>query len=152
MSKPIERVEIITGIHRRRRYTAEEKVRLVEQTMQPGMTVSAVARLQGVSPSLPLLNRPEYLQGCAAVVAGGEHLRRGADRAHAAQGRLLQRPARHLDLDSEMALKRTNAKFQQRFSHIEDRLAEQGIPFNQASLEQMEALWVEAKQRQKAGT
>jgi transposase len=43
MSKPIERVEIITGIHRRRRYTAEEKVRLVEQTMQPGMTVSAVA-------------------------------------------------------------------------------------------------------------
>ena len=52
MSKPIERVEIISGIHRRRRYTAEEKVRLVEQTMQPGMTVSAVARLHGVSPSL----------------------------------------------------------------------------------------------------
>jgi transposase-like protein len=41
MSKPVERVEIITGIHRRRRYTAEEKVRLVEHTMQPGMTVSA---------------------------------------------------------------------------------------------------------------
>jgi hypothetical protein len=33
MSKPVERVEIISGIHRRRRYTAEEKVRLVEQTM-----------------------------------------------------------------------------------------------------------------------
>lgn len=57
--------------------------------------------------------------------------------------------ARHLDLDSEMALKRTNAKFQQRFAHIEDRLAEQGLPFSQASLEQMEALWVEAKQHQK---
>jgi transposase len=52
MSKPIERVEIITGIQRRRRYTAEEKVRLVEQTIQPGMTVSALARLHGVSPSL----------------------------------------------------------------------------------------------------
>jgi transposase len=52
MSKPVERVEVITGIHRRRRYTAEEKVRLVEQTMQPGMTVSAVARLYGVAPSL----------------------------------------------------------------------------------------------------
>jgi transposase len=52
MSKPIERVEIITGRERRRRYTAEEKVRLVEETMQPGMTVSAVARLHGVSPSL----------------------------------------------------------------------------------------------------
>jgi ATP diphosphatase len=53
--------------------------------------------------------------------------------------------ARHLDLDSEMALKRTNAKFQQRFAHIEDRLAAQGMAFHQASLEQMEALWVEAK-------
>jgi len=52
MSKLIERVEIITGRERRRRYTAEEKVRLVEETMQPGMTVSAVARLRGVSPSL----------------------------------------------------------------------------------------------------
>jgi transposase len=52
MSKPIDRVELITGIQRRRRYTAEEKVRLVEQTMQPGMMVSAVARLHGVAPSL----------------------------------------------------------------------------------------------------
>lgn len=52
MSKPVERVEIITGRERRRRYTAAEKVRLVEETAQPGMTVSAVARLHGVSPSL----------------------------------------------------------------------------------------------------
>jgi len=52
MSKPIERVEIVTGRERRRRYSAEEKVRLVEESMQPGMTVSAVARLHGVSPSL----------------------------------------------------------------------------------------------------
>jgi transposase len=52
MSKPVERVEIISGIQRRRRYTAEEKVRLVEQTMQPGITVSAVARLCNVIPSL----------------------------------------------------------------------------------------------------
>ena len=45
-------VEIITGRERRRRYSAEHKLGLVEETMQPGMTVSAVARLQGVSPSL----------------------------------------------------------------------------------------------------
>jgi transposase len=50
MSKPVERVEIISGIHRRRRHTAEEKVRLVEQTMQPGMMVSAVARRYGIQP------------------------------------------------------------------------------------------------------
>jgi transposase len=45
MSEPLERVEVITGRERRRRYTAEEKVRLVEETTRPGMTVSAVARL-----------------------------------------------------------------------------------------------------------
>ncbi len=52
MSKPVERVEVITGRERRRRYTAEEKVRLVEETARPGMTVSAVGRLHGVSLSL----------------------------------------------------------------------------------------------------
>ena len=52
MSNPVERVEIITGRERRRRYSAAEKIRLVEETAQPGMTVSAVARLHGVSPSL----------------------------------------------------------------------------------------------------
>lgn len=52
MSNPVDRIEIISGTHRRRRYTAQEKVRLVEETLQPGMTVSAVARLHGVSPSL----------------------------------------------------------------------------------------------------
>ena len=46
------RVEIITGRERRRRYSAEQKFALVDATMQPGMTVSAVARLHGVSPSL----------------------------------------------------------------------------------------------------
>jgi transposase len=52
MSNPVDRIEIISGTHRRRHYTAQEKVRLVEETLQPGMTVSAVARLHGVSPSL----------------------------------------------------------------------------------------------------
>ncbi|WP_207541195.1 transposase [Sabulicella rubraurantiaca] len=51
MSKPIERVEIITRRERRRRYSAEEEVRLVEETTRPGMTVSAVARLHGAPPS-----------------------------------------------------------------------------------------------------
>lgn len=52
MSQPVERVEIITGRERRGRYTAAEKVRPAEETAGPGMTVSAVARLHGVSPSL----------------------------------------------------------------------------------------------------
>lgn len=56
--------------------------------------------------------------------------------------------ARHLDLDSEMALKKANAKFERRFAHIEDRLGEQGIPFSSASLDEMEALWTEAKRQE----
>jgi len=52
MPNDAKRVEIITGRERRRRYTANEKFALVGATMQPGMTVSAVARLHGVSPSL----------------------------------------------------------------------------------------------------
>ena len=72
MSKPIERVEIISGIHRRRRYTAEEKVRLVEQTMQPGMTVSAVARLHGVSPSLLFQWRRRMAEGGLEAVRADE--------------------------------------------------------------------------------
>lgn len=55
--------------------------------------------------------------------------------------------ARHLDLDSEMALKKANAKFERRFGHIEDALAARGLQFADASLAEMEALWSEAKQK-----
>ncbi len=72
MSKPIERVEVITGRERRRRYTAEEKVRLVEETARPGMTVSAVARLHGVSPSLLLGWRRRMAEGGLEAVRADE--------------------------------------------------------------------------------
>ena len=55
--------------------------------------------------------------------------------------------ARHLSIDPEKALRRANAKFQSRFSHIETELARQGRDIAKASLDEMEALWVEAKQR-----
>jgi hypothetical protein len=40
MTNPANRVEIITSVQRRRRWTASEKVRIVEETFGPGMTVS----------------------------------------------------------------------------------------------------------------
>jgi Transposase len=49
MSNPADRVEIITSVQRRRRWTASEKVRIVEETFEPGMTVSLVARRHGVA-------------------------------------------------------------------------------------------------------
>jgi tetrapyrrole methylase family protein/MazG family protein/ATP diphosphatase len=53
--------------------------------------------------------------------------------------------ARHAKVDPEQALRRANAKFERRFRHIEQRLAEAGRSPEAASLDEMEALWVEAK-------
>ncbi|TLG72854.1 nucleoside triphosphate pyrophosphohydrolase [Methylocystis sp. B8] len=53
--------------------------------------------------------------------------------------------ARHAKVDPEQALRRANAKFERRFRHIEQRLAEAGRSPEAASLDEMESLWVEAK-------
>jgi MazG family protein len=53
--------------------------------------------------------------------------------------------ARFLNVDPEQALRRTNAKFRQRFGYLERRLAEQGKSLEESSVEEMEALWQEAK-------
>jgi ATP diphosphatase len=55
--------------------------------------------------------------------------------------------ARHLKVDPEVALRRSNAKFTRRFRHIESVL---GPRMGQADLEEMEALWQEAKRVEKA--
>jgi len=52
MSNSAERVEVFAGIQRRRRYTAEQKMALVQEASQPGMTISYVARRHGIAPSL----------------------------------------------------------------------------------------------------
>ena len=52
MSEEVQRVEVITSVQRRRRWSVAEKIRLVEETLEPGMSVSFVARWHGVSPSL----------------------------------------------------------------------------------------------------
>jgi ATP diphosphatase len=53
--------------------------------------------------------------------------------------------ARYVDVDPEGALRAANGKFERRFSHIERRLAESGRRPEGASLDEMEALWREAK-------
>jgi ATP diphosphatase len=52
---------------------------------------------------------------------------------------------RHLEIDPESALKRANTKFAQRFRHIETELHRNGRDLKDASLEEMETLWTEAK-------
>jgi MazG family protein len=53
--------------------------------------------------------------------------------------------ARFVKVDPEQALRRTNAKFRQRFAHIERRLGEQGREVSGTPIEELEALWQEAK-------
>jgi MazG family protein len=53
--------------------------------------------------------------------------------------------ARHLKVDPETALRSTNAKVMRRFAWIESELASKGRTPSDASLQEMEALWVEAK-------
>lgn len=55
--------------------------------------------------------------------------------------------ARFVKVDPEQALRRTNAKFRQRWGHIEARLAEQGRKPEDAKIDEMEALWQEAKRK-----
>ena len=53
--------------------------------------------------------------------------------------------ARHLHVDPEKALQRTNEKFRRRFGHIETSLEARGRSLEEATLDEMEALWQEAK-------
>ena len=55
--------------------------------------------------------------------------------------------ARKLGVDPERELRATMQRFRNRFDHIEQRLAEQGRVPSQASLEEMDVLWEEAKRK-----
>lgn len=53
--------------------------------------------------------------------------------------------ARYLSVDSESALRRTNRKFRRRFGWLEEQLHQQGRTLEEATLEEMESLWQQAK-------
>jgi ATP diphosphatase len=57
--------------------------------------------------------------------------------------------ARHLHVDPEAGLRGTNLKFTRRFRYIEENLAVKGRSLEEATLDEMEALWIEAKTKAK---
>jgi MazG family protein len=57
--------------------------------------------------------------------------------------------ARYLSLDPESALRKTNRKFKRRFQWMEDRLRADGQTPHQASMEELESLWQQAKQQER---
>lgn len=55
--------------------------------------------------------------------------------------------ARHIDIDAEESLRACNKKFENRFSYIEGSLAKAGKSVSGCSLDRLEVLWQEAKQK-----
>jgi len=159
-----EAVKILWG-----RIKADEKRLRAEARQSAGLRAEALSgALGGVPVSLPALTRALKLQEKAgkvgfdwddvrAVIAKlreevaeveAEIGRRSVAKLSDEVGDLLFAAvnlARHLKVDPEAALRAANAKFERRFAHIEQRLAENGRKPESADLDEMEALWLEAK-------
>ncbi len=67
----MERVEVITSVQRRRRFTPKQKGAIVEEAEQPGMSISIVARKYEINPSQVFKWR-RLMQEGALVAAGSE--------------------------------------------------------------------------------
>ena len=58
--------------------------------------------------------------------------------------------ARYLSLDSESALKKANRKFKRRFQWMEAQLSASGRTPQQATMDELESLWQQAKQEERS--
>jgi transposase len=67
-----EMTGILLGQEVRKRKTPQEKIAIIQQTMEPGMNVSHVARLHGIQPSLLFKWKKQYQEGSLTAVAAGE--------------------------------------------------------------------------------
>jgi transposase len=114
MSDEYRRIEVITGTARRRRWSVEEKLRMVAESCEPGESVSAVARRHGVAPNLLYRWRRLVNQGGATAVGsdepvvGSSEVRRLEERIRELE-RLLGRKTMEVEILKE-ALRRTQAK------------------------------------------
>ncbi len=129
--------------------------------------------LQGVPRALPGLARAQRLTDKAATVGfDWDHLHEVMAKVEEELGELreamqannqahtteemgdvlfaLVNLARRLDIDAEGAIQGTNRKFERRFAYIEQTLEAKGRSVHDADLEEMDALWNEAKRIQKA--
>lgn len=91
MSDTFSKIEVIAGVARRRRFTPEQKLAVVAETLQPGMSISYVARRYGLSPSLVFRWRRLMSEG------GKEAVRADDDVVAAAEVRRLEQRVRELE-------------------------------------------------------
>ena len=66
------RVEVVTSVQRRRRWTPEQKLEIVKQTDEPGSSVSLVARQHGLTAAQLFQWRKAYLEGSLVAVSANE--------------------------------------------------------------------------------
>jgi transposase len=72
MSEDYQRIEVITGMARRRHWSTEQKLRIIEESFEPGETVSSVARRNGVAPNLLFRWRRLMNEGGVTAVGSDE--------------------------------------------------------------------------------
>ena len=66
------RIDVITSVQRRRRWTTSQKVAIVEETMRPGNSVSSVACRHGIAPNMPFSWKRRMTEGGTVAVAVDE--------------------------------------------------------------------------------
>ena len=91
MSISPDRVEVFAGIQRRRWYTLEQKLMVVREAAQPGMTVSYIARNHGISPSLVFRWRRLMAEGGKEAIKADEQV------VSSAEVRALEKRIRELE-------------------------------------------------------
>jgi transposase len=102
MTGSIDRVEVITSVQRRR-WSAEEKAQIVQETYAPGMSVSLVARQHGIAPNQVFTWRRLYAEGALSAVGAGEEVVPASEyRALQHQVRELQRLLGKKTLENEV--------------------------------------------------
>jgi ATP diphosphatase len=153
------------------RIKAEEKAERAAR--RPAEQTDHTSLLAGIKAGQPALVRAMELQRKAATVGfdwndpravlqkireEADEIERALDKGDAGEladetGDLmfaLVNLARHAKVDPEMALRGTNAKFERRFSYIERALIARGRTLEQASLDEMDELWNDAKAQEKS--
>jgi|SRR6516162_6144128 transposase len=91
MSSSVDRVEIFSQIQRRRRWSVDQKLAILAEAGQPGMSISYVARRHGISPSLLFGWRRRMTEG------GKEAIRADDEVVAKAEVRELQKRIRELE-------------------------------------------------------
>lgn len=117
-------IEIITDGGRRRRWSAAEKLRIVEETLDDRPSISVVARRNGVAPNLLYRRRRLMLEGgCVAVsedddVTSNKFVRQMEDRI-----RELERQLSRKTLEAEILREALDkSRFKKQILHVRSPL------------------------------